>query len=145
MAETKKTKGGIFIILILAVALIFWVRGCPPPPTNELAGEWAPINGSSGIAVFNLDGSFTFTTKIPESNGNTRDQIESGRYELDFTKEPAWLDFIYKDSYGNDGRRETIIKFNSDKEMVIVLGMPTNTRPVSFQSSAITFRRLKQF
>jgi uncharacterized protein (TIGR03067 family) len=126
----------LLVFTLLFTSLLF--MGCPPPPPppEALIGKWAAVGpgGGAGVITFNADG-----TVVAKGTG----QEERATYEVDFSKDPAWLDFISEPN-GQRQRRECIIKFNNYNEIVIAGEVVGDPRPVSFDYHYTIFHRLAE-
>jgi hypothetical protein len=125
----------LILLGIMLISLTF--IGCPKP--TGLVGQWASVRGDTGIFTFNYDGTFVV---IEERGANSREEV--GRYETDFSKNPAWIDLVGNNSSGQLMRREGLIKFNNENEIAIeFFPMGGPGRPANFSNNVMIFKRLE--
>lgn len=93
-------------------------------------GKWLGIiEGKNGGFIFQEDGTMTLILN---------DKEYGLRYEVDYSKSPIWLDFVYD----NGERFFLIIKFNGSNEMQVQIS-GNKTRPTKFGKDAIVTKRIE--
>jgi hypothetical protein len=133
----------IFTLLILLSVFHF---GCPKPPQPPpQIGQW--INGNlNELLVFSNDGTFK-TLYIPQndqalqpgqpvpqrSDNKTWKVSQRGTYEIDFSKNPAWIDLIFTDEQGTQRRLQGLITFLDNNTFYVAL---EEARPASIDNSS---------
>ena len=133
------SKRIITIVILNAVILLAMIQpgfGLAVQETKHL-GKWEGTDNTGVTAAisFEKDG-YAVLYKNGEVLGDKRDREPLVKYEIDYTKNPIWLDLVVFDLAGKElGRMKSIIKFVGDAQMIWRIGKDKSTRPTEFDES----------
>lgn len=129
----------IFMALILLIA---FQTGCNPPPSH--VGQWIDSSLREAI-VFHENGTFELLyyyhpdpalqpgQPVPQIPDDKTWKVKlRGKYAIDFSKNPAWIDLVVNEQ-GMQRRSEGLITFHSDNTFYAAF---EDVRPASIDSSS---------
>ena len=105
------------------------------PPGHNIVGEWAGTDKTEKTASFIFDKTHHLTMIMDGKVMSGVEHEENGKkvaikYELDETKKPIWLDFVfYIDGVREDAKTaKGIIRFISDTKIEMRMDFDSHTR-----------------
>jgi hypothetical protein len=107
---------------LLLLSLLLFLPACQSE-TERHIGEWSGVSsGDEGSFTLREDHTATLTLGRHQIGGKVfkfRDTEGVFKYEIDYTKDPIWLDFVVFDKATNKEllRMKSIIRFISHKRM----------------------------
>jgi hypothetical protein len=112
----------LYLPILLLLPLLLFLPACQSK-TERHIGEWSGAGtGDEGSFILREDHTATLTLGRHKIGGEVfkfRDTEGVFKYEIDYTKDPIWLDFVVLEKGTNKEllRMKSIIRFISDTRM----------------------------
>ena len=132
----KQSVKSVVLAVVVYAAMTQSGFGLAIQETKHL-GKWEGTDSSGETAAvsFEKDG-YAVLYMNGEVLGDKRDQEPVVKYEIDYSRNPIWLDLVVLNLAGKElGRMKSIVKFVADDKMIWRVGKDESARPTGFDDS----------